>query len=458
MRRLERKYDRRLAVIGVHSPKFTTERDTESLHAAIQRLNVGHPVVNDRDFAIWQAYTVRAWPTLMFVDPQGKVIVKHEGEIPYEAADQLIAEMLAEFEAAGLIDQRPIPGAYGDHTETVEQTPLRFPGKVLADEASGRLIISDSGHNRIIVATLDGSVELVVGSGTEGFTDGPAQTATFFQPQGIALDGDTLYVADTENHAIRAVDLVCGTVTTVAGTGRQLMHEQAGGHARAALLSSPWDLAVMDGTAYIAMAGVHQIWSMALDGPADTFTVRPHAGTGNEALIDGPLMEASMNQPSGLITDGRYLYVADSEASAIRRIDPRPGGEITTIVGEGLFDFGDQDGVGAPNVRLQHPVGLTWHSGTLFLADTYNHKIKRLDPATAACHTWIGKGNVGHEDGPAPSARLAEPCGVSVAGERLYIADTNNHAIRVASLADGTVSTLTLNGLMPLTEPRPHHP
>ncbi|MGE3908320.1 MAG: alkyl hydroperoxide reductase [Chloroflexota bacterium] len=447
MRKLERKYDRRLAVVGVHSPKFTTEQDTESLHAAIQRLNVGHPVINDRDFAVWQAYTVRAWPTLMFVDPRGKVIAKHEGEIPYEAADQLIAEMLAEFEADGLIDTRPIAGAYGDHSAEAEPTPLRFPGKVLADAVSGRLFISDSGHNRIVVSQLDGSVEQIVGSGQEGFADGSAASATFYQPQGLALDGETLYVADTENHAIRSIDLATWQVTTVAGTGEQRMRDSSGGPALSTPLSSPWDLVVLDGVLYIAMAGVHQIWSLHLGGSPGDGTVRPHTGNGQEALVDGPLAASSMNQPSGITTDGTYLYVADSEASAIRRIDPRPGGQITTIIGEGLFVFGDQDGVGAPNVRLQHPIGISWLDGTLLIADTYNHKIKRLDPLTAACQTWVGSGAVGHQDGPALEARLSEPCGLTAAAGRVFVADTNNHAIRVASRVDGGITTLELHGL-----------
>lgn len=445
MRKLERKYDRRLAVVGVHSPKFTTERETDSLHAAIRRLNVGHPVINDRDFRVWQEYAVRAWPTLMFIDPRGRVIGKHEGEIPYEAADRLIAEMLAEFETEGLLDPRPIPGAYGDRTEADVPTPLRFPGKLLADQRGARLVVSDTGHNRIVVAALDGTVRQVIGSGAEGFADGPAERATFYQPQGLALDGDTLYVADTENHALRAVDLGTGQVTTLAGTGEQLMGARLGGPARRTRLSSPWDLALLDGTLYIAMAGTHQIWSLR---PGEA-TVQPHTGNGAEALRDGPLAEASMNQPSGLTSDGAVLYVADSEASAVRRIEPGPAGRIHTIVGEGLFEFGDQDGVGAPTVRLQHPTGIAWHDGLLVVADTYNHKIKRLDPATGACHTWLGSGEAAHRDGAAEAAAFAEPCDVSVAGGRLYVADTNNHAVRVASLADGTVTTLELVGLQP---------
>jgi DNA-binding beta-propeller fold protein YncE len=445
LRKLEKKYDRRLAVVGVHSPKFIAERDTDAVRHAIERLNVGHPVVNDRDFRVWQDYAVRAWPTLMFVDPLGKVIAKHEGEFPYDAFDRLIGDMLAEFEAAGLLDPRPIPGAYGDRAATAEPTPLRFPGKVLADAASGRLIVSDTGHNRIVVADLDGAVRRIVGSGAEGLADGPPDDARFYQPQGLALDGGTLYVADTENHALRAVDLATGAVTTLAGTGEQLMGARVGGPPRRTPLSSPWDLALLDGLLYVAMAGTHQIWAMR---PGEDW-IGPHTGNGAEALRDGPLLAASMNQPSGLTHDGARVYVADSEASAIRMVEPGPGGVIRTIVGEGLFEFGDRDGVGPSEVRLQHPLGVAWHAGAVYVADTYNHKIKRLDPLTAECRTWLGGGEAAHRDGPAEEARFGEPSGLSVAGGRLYVADTNNHAVRVARLDDGAVETLELRGLEP---------
>jgi DNA-binding beta-propeller fold protein YncE len=438
LRKLERKWSRELAVVGVHSPKFTSERETEALRAAILRLDVGHPVVNDRDFRVWQSYAVRAWPTLMFVDPAGRVIGRHEGEFPLEPFDGLIRQMVEEFDA--VLDRRPLDVA---PERLAPPTPLSFPGKVLADGARGRLFISDTAHNRILRADLDGKVEAVIGRGDGGLGDGSFDEAAFYQPQGLALDGDTLYVADTENHALRAVDLAGGRVTTIAGTGAQLMGPRVGGPAREAPLSSPWDLTILDSTLYVAMAGTHQIWAMQL-GSGE---IRPHTGTGREALEDGPRETAAMNQPSGLTTDGRLLYVADSEASAIRVVEPGPGGAIRTIVGEGLFEFGDRDGVGPANVRLQHPLGVAWHAGVLFVADTYNHKIKRLDPHAGECRAFLGSGEAGHADGAPQAASLSEPSGVSVAGGRIFIADTNNHAIRVATLPHGQLQTLTLRGL-----------
>jgi DNA-binding beta-propeller fold protein YncE len=432
-------------VVGVHSPKFPAERESESLRHAVARLSVGHPVVNDRDFRVWQHYAVRAWPTLMFIDPRGRVIGKHEGEFPLEPVDRLIGEMVEEFDGLGLLDRRP--AAYLRAAER-DAAPLRFPGKVLLDETGGRLVVSDTGHHRVVVAGLDGLVTRVIGSGQPGLEDGPAAVARFDQPQGLALAGETLYVADTENHAVRAVDLVTGRVRTVAGTGAQLMGARAGGPARATALSSPWDLTILDGTLYVAMAGAHQLWALPLDGEE----IRPHTGTGREALEDGPRAAASMNQPSGLAHDGRRLWVADSEASAIRVVDLGPDGALRTVLGEGLFEFGDRDGVGAAAVRLQHPLGVAWYAGAVWIADSYNHKVKRLDPDTGECRTVFGSGEPGHADGPGAAARFSEPGGLAAGAGRLIVADTNNHAIRVADLADGSVRTLPLRGLAPPEE------
>ena len=374
LRKLEQKYRNELAVIGVHSAKFTSERDTDNLRKAVLRNELEHPVINDGEFRVWQQYSCRAWPTLMFIDPQGRIIGKHEGEISFEEFDPIIANMVEEFDGQGLIDRSPL----NFRTEESEKFDLSFPGKLLADEATGRLFISDSNHNRVIVATLEGEVRLVIGGGEAGLEDGGFAVGRFDHPQGMALDRDVLYVADTENHAIRRVDLDTGEVKTVSGTGKQARGRGQGGDALASDLSSPWDLALHGGTLYIAMAGTHQLWALDLMATE----VRPFAGNGREAPVDGPLLSASLDQPSGLTTDGEKLYFADSEASAIRTADlshptqtpgssnaagspegghagrgDEGGGRVGTIVGEDLFVFGDVDGTG-PQVRLQHPLGI----------------------------------------------------------------------------------------------------
>ena len=438
LRKLERKYSGELAVIGVHSAKFTSERATFSLRKAVVRLELEHPVINDSQFAVWQLYSCRAWPTFMFIDPRGKIIGKHEGEIPFEDFDHLVGQMVEEFDAQGLIDRKPIIYRKEEEAKSV----LSFPGKVLADEETGRLFISDSNHNRIVVTGLEGDVRLVVGGGEAGLEDGDFQTALFDHPQGMSLEGDMLYVADTENHAIRRVDLAGERVETVAGTGRQARGPSAGGDALSSDLSSPWDLELHNGTLYIAMAGTHQLWALDVKEKQ----VRPYAGNGREAPLDGPLLSASLDQPSGITTDGAKLYFADSEASAIRSADLNADGRVGTIVGLALFVFGDVDGT-AETVRLQHPLGIHYHDGVLYVADTYNNKIKRAFPNTRSVLTLLGTGEAGYRDGDGNQALFHEPTDVTVAAGKLYIADTNNHAIRVADLSTNAVITLELSGI-----------
>ena len=440
LRKLEAKYAGELAVVGVHSAKFTAEKSTDNVRKAILRYEIEHPVVNDAEFQVWKQYGIRAWPTMMFIDPQGKVLGKHEGEFSLEPIDELVGEMVRHFDERGLLDRRPL--LFKLEREKEWERALSFPGKVLADEDSGRIFIADSNHNRVVVSSLDGHVVDIVGRGDQGFADGSFDEATFSDPQGMALDGDTLYVADTKNHAIRAVELGKRKVRTIAGTGEKatMIHEGAIGPS--ASLASPWDLTLHGGIIYIAMAGFHQLWKMDLR----TQEVRPHAGSGRERIVDGALDSAQLAQPSGIVTDGTKLYFTDSETSAVRTADLESGGSVATIAGLDLFTFGDVDGIG-DQVRLQHPLGIEIHDGTLFITDTYNNKVKKMYPATRGSVTFLGTGKPGHRDGPGMQAEFHEPGGLSIAGGKLYIADTNNHAIRVAELKSHEVSTLELIGI-----------
>ena len=441
LRKLEEKYAAEFVVVGVHSAKFAAEKDLESVRRAALRYEIEHPVVNDKDFAIWQQYGARAWPTLMFIDPEGKVIGKHEGELDAAMFDGLFAKMIAEFDEHGVMDRdHTIPLSLEKDKE--RRRTLSFPGKVLADGASDRLFIADSNHNRIVVTTLRGDAVCVIGDGERGLRDGGFGEARFYDPQGMALSGDFLYVADTKNHALRRVDLANQSVKTIAGTGEQARMFHRGGNARFVALNSPWDLALQGDALYIAMAGFHQIWAYNLN----TQEARPYAGNGRERIMDGPLAGAELAQPSGIVSDGVKLYFTDSETSAVRSADLNGKGRVDTIVGLHLFEFGDVDGVG-DQVRLQHPIGIELHDGVLYVADTYNNKIKRVHPATRGAAAYLGMGPPGHEDGAGAFAQFYEPAGLSAARGKLYIADTNNHAIRVASMDTGEVSTLELRGV-----------
>jgi len=438
LKRLEAKYPEQLVVIGIHSAKFSNEGESENLRQAILRHEIAHPVVNDRELNILRRYGVRSWPTLVLIDPEGYVVGGISGEGHYDMLDRVIGELVADHRTRGTLREGPL--ALALEKSNFSAPLLSFPGKVLADPVENRLFIADSNHNRILLTTKEGKVLDVAGMGETGATDGTFETATFKHPQGMALDGDMLYVADTENHKIRRLDLKARTVTTIAGTGTLALRQYRSGPAREAALSSPWDLVVEKGMLYIAMAGPHQIWAMNLQ---ENY-IGPYAGSSKEARIDGPLKEAALAQPSGITSDGANLYVADSEISAIRSVSLDPNGQVATIVGLDLFEFGDVDGHGEA-VRLQHPLGVAHDNGVLYVADTYNHKIKTIAPRLRTSVTLLGTGKPGWQDGEV--AQFYEPGGVSVADGKLYIADTNNHAIRVADLHTRQVTTLQLTGL-----------
>ena len=437
LRKLERDYPEELAVVGVHSAKFDAERSTENIRQAIMRYGVSHPVVNDAGMDVWRAYAVRAWPTVMFVDPEGKVIGKIEGELTYERGTSLIDAMLAEFRAAGVL--KPSPAAV--RPEEAPPSILSYPGRVLADVEGERLFVADSGHHRLLVTDLQGTIQTVIGSGNEGFADGVLEGAQLNRPQGMARSGEVLYVADTGNHAVRVVDLEAATVETVAGTGKQGEGRVEGGAALEVDLRSPWDLALVGRRLHIAMAGSHQIWTLDLDSRVVQATI----GTGAENIVDGPPEAAQLAQPSGIVADDEgVLYFVDSETSSVRSADLTTAHHVSTLVGTGLFEFGDVDGDGR-QARFQHPLGIDFQDGMVYVADTYNGKIKRLGTGTRAVATIAGTGERALRDGALGAAAFYEPGGLSVAGDRIYVADTNNHALRVIDLAQGQVTTLDVD-------------
>jgi sugar lactone lactonase YvrE len=167
----------------------------------------------------------------------------------------------------------------------------------------------------------------------------------------------------------------------------------------------------------------------------------PYAGNGQENILDGALARSKFAQPSGLATDGKYIYVADSEVSAIRSVPLDGKDKVRTLVGEGLFDFGDIDGP-AEKARLQHALGVAYHDGKLYVADTYNSKLKTIDLASREVKTFLG----GEAEGWLTTPTFSEPAGIAYADGKLYIADTNAHRIRVVDLKTKALTTLKLSG------------
>jgi DNA-binding beta-propeller fold protein YncE len=405
---LEQKYSNQpFVVIGVHSGKFDEEKDADHIREAVLRLNLTHPVAVDSQYKIWNAYGVSSWPTLILIDPDGNVVETWSGEGHRDEIDARIEALLKSGQDKGTLAK---PIHFKSERESFKSGVLEFPGKILADAATGRLFISDTNHNRILVADLNGKVSQIIGDGAIGLKDGSFREAEFRQPQGLALsaDGKTLYIADTENHSVRAADLEGAIVTTLAGTGSQALQFPANSPGKTTALSSPWDLARVGTTLYVAMAGVHQIW--AIDFKADLVSV--FTGTGQEGDVDGQNGDAGFAQPSGLATDGAHLYVADSEASSIRDVMLKTN-QTASVAGSGK------------SALFQHPLGVALYGDTLFVADTFNGLIRRIDLNTGTVTTWLG--STAGDPGAADS--FYEPGGLSIAGDTLYIADTNHHRI-----------------------------
>ena len=413
-------------VIGVHCAKFPSERDADNIRSAVRRHRVRHPVVVDSKHEIWDRFAVRAWPTLVIVDAAGYVRETISGEVEEGVLTGLVRTLLEEGREKGAL----LEGSPGLWPEAdADNRYLRYPGKLHIFQ--DQLFIADSGHQRIVVSNLQGQVEAVVGTGEAGARNGAAASATFSNPQGLTVTGGCLYVADTGNHLLRALDLSFREVRTVAGTGEKGSFPSRVDPARPleTPLRSPWGLLSVGSQVLIAMAGSHQIW--IFDTQKQWLT--PWAGSGREDHIDGALGEAAFAQPSGLAQAGRLILVADSEVSSVRAIDILEG-RVRTIVGRGLFDFGDAEGL-PEQVLLQHPLDVAAGENCLYIADSYNNKIKAVAFGSMQTRTVLGDGNPTH---------LHEPGGLAPAGGSLYIADTNNHRILKGDPATGRLEELVL--------------
>jgi DNA-binding beta-propeller fold protein YncE/thiol-disulfide isomerase/thioredoxin len=430
-------------VIGVHSPKFPYEQDPEVVQEAVRRNGVTHPVVVDSDHATWNRFGVTTWPTRALIDAQGYLIGGNSGRPDLGELLGTIREVLDRARPRSLSQQEPLP----IRPENGSTGSLAYPSKLIVGSRGRLVIVADTGHDQVLVADARGTEILRIGSGRSGFADGPFDEARFHRPVGLALAGETLYIADTGNHAIRAADLRSRSVATVAGTGSQGQGTTSGRvPGRRAALSSPWDLAWDETRSllYVAMAGSHQLWSF---DPTHE-TIEAFAGSGQEGDEDGPAEGGSLAQPSGVVLQDGVLYLADSQSSSIRSIAQRDEDLwVGTVCGSReLPGFGDRDGTGE-QALLQHPMGIASGDGVLYVADTFNHKVKRVDLASGECTTLFGNGQIerleefpaGHQLKPVDSGTPAffEPQGLAWRDGELLVADTNNHRVVSIRLVGG---------------------
>ncbi len=421
LRSIEDQFPDKVAVIGVHSPKFAEEKSAGSVEDAIRRYEIHHPIVHDPSLSIWKDYGVQAWPTLVIIGPDGIVLGQIAGEPDPMKFPEVIGKLV---DAAGKNGELK-PAALALKLEEEPKGRFLYPGKLKAvPGATPQWALADSGHNQIVILDDKGADVKRFGNGTAALKDGDASSAAFNHPQGLIASDDAIFVADTGNHAIRRIDLKSGAVTTLAGDGKRgrnlLESAQAG---KTTSLASPWDLEKKDDKVYFANAGTHQIGVLDLGKN----TVARLAGSGAENILAGAPDKAAFAQPSGLSLskDENTLYVADAESSSIRAIDLHDD-STKTLVGTGLFDFGKTDGSFA-TAKLQHPLGVSVEGDQLFVADTYNSRIRTLDLAKKTVSDFDG-GKFTCTDPICYPTR--EPAGiVAVNPDRILLVDTGNQRI-----------------------------
>lgn len=459
-----------LLIVGVHSAKFPNEKVLDNIKSAVLRYNISHPVVNDADASLWQELEVSCWPTLVILGPRGNMLFSLIGEGHKDKLFLYTSITLKYYKDRGQIRDHKI--GIKLYKDSLPSSPLLFPGKVTVDQVTNRLVIADTGHHRILVIWKNGQIQYSIGGPNPGRKDGMFSEATFNSPQGVAIMNNIIYVADTENHLIRKIDLQAEKVSTVAGIGIQGTDKEGGAEGEQQPISSPWDVTFgtsgsevkRDDILWIAMAGTHQIWALLLDScklpkknELKKGTCLRFAGSGNEENRNNAYPhKAGFAQPSGLSLASEEpwscLFVADSESSTVRAISLKDGAVKHLVGGErdpmNLFAFGDADGVGI-NAKLQHPLGVAWDNkrNLLYVADSYNHKIKIVDPKTKSCTTLAGTGNTDNVTGSSfTESTFNEPGGLCVGenGQLLYVADTNNHQIKVMDLETKTISVLPI--------------
>ncbi len=446
--KLEKEFKNDLLVIGVHSAKFDNEKDLSSIRQAILRYGVEHPVVNDKDFRIWRTFDVRSWPTLILLQPNGEVAKIFTGEGHTDELRNEIKNLKKTFKKRSA---SPIPMAL--ERDKVAKGEFFYPSKLFFEESSKVLYVSDSSHHQIAAYQWDLKTPeklkplfRIGKSGDPGKSDGSYGSARFRRPQGIVATKNYLYIADTENHTIRRVDLRAKTVSTLAGNGKKGSVKIGENFpAKSTSLASPWDLAFHPDTDHlvIAMAGTHQLWSLDLESnKLDVI-----AGTGAESIQDGLPKENTLAQPSALSSLLGSLYFIDSESSSLRFYFES---YVKTLVGSGLFDFGFKDGE-RKKAMLQHPLGLYADVTGVFIADTFNHSIRRYEPSKQMLTTEVGDGKSGNgaDEGveDAKNVRLNEPSGITKLTEICFIiADTNNHRLMLWNRATGKIQRMKIDG------------
>src|SRR4249919_2710924 len=346
LNRLKARYPFALAVLGVHMPRFDAEVDGRTVLKAINRLGVGFAVANDRGWVTWQHYGITSWPSVALINPEGELREIFSGDDQAQALDAAISALIDEVGGP-----TSMPSGEATLRGAEARSALSFPSGIALTDS--HLYVADTGHHRILECTFEGRVLRQFGTGYQDLVDGPPSEAAFCSPRGLCVIRDALYVADAGNHALRRIHLPDGRVETVLGSGKPGQPQEGiPAYPSDCPLNQPWAVTGAYDRLFIAVAGCNQIWEYELGHARMRFV----AGTGELGIADGPGRNAMFAHPAGLALVQQTLYVVDSASSAVRAIHLH-GSLVETLVGHGLYEFGDQDGR-RRDARLEFPLGV----------------------------------------------------------------------------------------------------
>ena len=421
---MRRRYPEQLHVVAIHVPRFDHERDAQRVLRRLQRHPVDLPIAHDADWVMWQYYGVEAWPTVVLIDGEGRVRERIVGDAPVRELDGAITRLRNEAVPQS-VNEEPIElrrVREPDHT-------LKFPIGIAVGPQY--LYVVDSGHHRVLECELNGRIRRQFGSGGQGFIDGPMELAAFMHPQGLCLQRDALYVADTGNHAVRRIKLSTGDIDTLIGAGRP--GTPTPGRVtdpRSVALDQPRAVAVSPSNALcIATLGDNRIWTYDLG----TQEMKLLAGSGALDVVDGEGEAAAFAGPCNLAIVQQILYVCDELGSAVRSVHTRTR-QVSTLLGQDAWQFGNLDGSRA-EALMQQPQAIALDGATpvLWVVDSGNDRL---------CALRLGGGELGTINLP---QRLHAPAGMCVSGGVVWIADTDAHAVLRFDSNDGTLKQVPIN-------------
>ena len=414
---LRARHGGRLNVVAVHVPRFEHERDARRVAKRLSRQKLDFPIAHDPDWTLWQQYGIEAWPTVVLLDGEGRIRERWVGDGQVRELDSAVTAL----------NDAIVPRSRNDAPIELRSLrepmlPLRFPVGVAVN--ANYLYVADSGHHRVLECDHGGRVLRQFGSGGPGFIDGPMELSAFNRPHGICLQRDMLYVADSGNHAVRRIQLRTGDIDTICGAGRP--GEPVEGEVtdpRAVALDQPRALALSAEAMHIATAGDNRVWTYDM-GKRE---LRLLAGSGALGVADGTGKRASFAEPVGLATVQQMLYVCDAAGSAIRSVNARSG-QVTTLLGEDAWNFGQADGARV-EARLQQPqaIALDPDAPVLWIADSGNDTLRMLR---------LGGGELATFELP---QRLHAPSGLVIADRVAWIADTDAHAVLRLDIQTGAL-------------------